>query len=79
MREMVVDGETGFTVPSDDAAALAARLVELLQDDARGREMGLAGRRRAQELFTWPACARVIGQHLERIRGRFGPGVSQAG
>jgi glycosyltransferase involved in cell wall biosynthesis len=33
--EIVADGETGFLVPPRDPDALAARIVTLLQDDAR--------------------------------------------
>jgi starch synthase len=69
--EVVADGETGLLVPieqADDgtgtpldpdrfAADLAARCNELLGDAARAREMGLAGRRRAVEHFSWAAIA----------------------
>jgi glycosyltransferase involved in cell wall biosynthesis len=49
--EVVADGETGFLVPSDDPAALAARLLDLVRDPALGRRMGLAGRRRVEADF----------------------------
>jgi glycosyltransferase involved in cell wall biosynthesis len=55
--EMVVDGETGFTVPVGDARALANRLLVLLRDDALARRMGEAGRARAQQRFTWQTVA----------------------
>jgi alpha-maltose-1-phosphate synthase len=56
--EIIADGETGFTVPMDDAGALADRLVRLLGDRALARTMGEAGRRRAERLFTWPHVVR---------------------
>jgi alpha-maltose-1-phosphate synthase len=68
--EMVVNGESGFTVGVDDEAALSARLVQLLEDDALRHRMGRAGKARAQELFTWAGCGRILSQHLERIRLR---------
>jgi glycosyltransferase involved in cell wall biosynthesis len=43
MPEFVRDGETGFVVPRQDVAALADRLVTLINDPARGRAMGQAG------------------------------------
>jgi starch synthase len=55
--EMVVDGETGFTVPVGDARSLADRLLVLLRDETLARRMGEAGRARARQRFTWRAVA----------------------
>jgi glycosyltransferase involved in cell wall biosynthesis len=46
--ELVQHGGTGFVVPVGDATSLAQRLVELLVDPARAREMGRWGRARAE-------------------------------
>lgn len=51
--EAVVDGVTGFVVPPGDAVAVGARIIELFGDPARSREMGLHGRARATERWTW--------------------------
>jgi glycosyltransferase involved in cell wall biosynthesis len=64
--EMIVDGETGYTVPRDDVGALADRLSELLADPPRAHRMGLAGRRRAEERFSWEAVAARMGDRLQR-------------
>jgi glycosyltransferase involved in cell wall biosynthesis len=50
--EVLVDGETGFLVPSGDPQRLAARLVTLLDDPLLARRMGLAGRERVESDFT---------------------------
>jgi len=55
--EMVVDGQTGFTVPVDDLEALADRLLRLLGDQALAARMGRAGRARAERMFTWRLTA----------------------
>jgi starch synthase len=69
--EVVADGETGLLVPIEQVsdgsgtpldpsqfeADLAAALTEVLAEPARAREMGVAGRRRAVEAFSWPAVA----------------------
>ena len=69
--EVVVDGETGWLVPIEQAtdgtgtpldperyvSDLAAALVDAVSDADRARERGVAGRRRAQESFSWPAIA----------------------
>lgn len=44
IEEALIDGETGYLVPPGDAAALAGRLVELIEDPIRAREMGEAAR-----------------------------------
>jgi starch synthase len=69
--EVVVPGETGLLVdpriregtwdPADPAAfsaALAAAINEVGLDEPRRRRMGTAGRRRAEERFSWAAIAR---------------------
>jgi starch synthase len=72
IKEVVVDGETGFLVPVEQmksspfepvdpprfSADLAARINQLMRDPALRRAMGVAGRRRALEKFSWSAIAR---------------------
>jgi len=50
--EAVEDGVTGRVVPPRDADALAAALVDVLQDARRREAMGAAARRRFLERFT---------------------------
>jgi glycosyltransferase involved in cell wall biosynthesis len=54
LAEIVVDGETGLLVEPENPGQLAEALIELLENPARARAMGMAGRRRA-ELFSWEA------------------------
>lgn len=49
--EVVVEGETGLLVPSDDPAALAAAILRVRRDPEAGRRMGEAGRRRVDRHF----------------------------
>ena len=46
--ELVRHGATGFVVPVGDAGTMADRLVELLSEAHRAREMGLRGRAAAE-------------------------------
>jgi glycosyltransferase involved in cell wall biosynthesis len=63
--EIIADGETGFTVPVDDAGALTDRLLRLLGNRPLARSMGAAGRARAERLFTWPT---VVSRMVETMR-----------
>jgi len=53
LPELVVDGETGFLVPPDDPAALAAAVERALAQPA----LGEAGRARARQEFSVAAMA----------------------
>ena len=66
-REVVKDGDTGILVPVKDADALAGAILSLLQDDARARAMGLAGRRRAEELFDERKVFQRVEAEYERL------------
>jgi starch synthase len=61
--EVVDDGRTGLLVHYDEDAidefrsGIAAKVNELLADPARTAAMGVAGRQRAEQEFTWRAAA----------------------
>jgi glycosyltransferase involved in cell wall biosynthesis len=50
--EVVVDGQTGLTVPPGDRGALAAAICRLLRDPLLARRLGQAGRRWVEERFA---------------------------
>jgi glycosyltransferase involved in cell wall biosynthesis len=52
MAELVVDDATGYLVPPGDAAALADRLEALARDSNLRTRLGIAGRRRAEGMFS---------------------------
>jgi mannosyltransferase len=57
---VVIDGETGVLVPTDDAAALAAALEPLMRDPERARQMGEKARARVLAEFSIEAEAERI-------------------
>jgi glycosyltransferase involved in cell wall biosynthesis len=57
VTDLVVEGETGWLVPVDDAPALARALIAALADPIEARRRGAAGRQRAHDVVD--AAARV--------------------
>src|SRR6202023_774921 len=72
IKEVVVDGETGFLVPLEQmkespfepmnpekfSRDLAARINQLMKDPKKRAKFGQAGRKRAEENFSWSAIAK---------------------
>lgn len=75
--EMVVPGVTGYTFPPGDAQALAARVVELLNDPARAAAMGQAGYRRVVEDFPLDRYARQVEACYDEILDRRAPAMTR--
>jgi glycosyltransferase involved in cell wall biosynthesis len=61
--EGIEDGVTGFAFKERDATALAARLINLLTDDATATSMALAGPRFVSAKFDLHRCT----ERLERV------------
>ena len=61
IKSTVVDGSTGFLVPSRDPQAVAERLATLQRNPQLARSMGEAGLRRAYRHYTWRSVAEQVG------------------
>jgi len=70
VSDAIVDGVTGFLVPTEDVPALTDRLQRLLEEPAAARRMGEAGRRRVLAEFTWE---RIAAQFLAALEEKTGP------
>lgn len=82
IKEVVVDGETGFLVPLEQmkqspfeasnpdkfARDLAARINQLMKDRQLREKFGRAGRRRAEEKFSWRAIAQQTKALYETLK-----------
>jgi glycosyltransferase involved in cell wall biosynthesis len=72
IKSTVVDGVTGFLIPSRDPQAVADRLAALERDPELARGMGEQGLRRAYQQYTWRTVAQqaaaiyadVLQEHL---------------
>src|SRR2546430_17061183 len=83
IKEVVVDGETGFLVPLEQvkespfeatnpekfARALGARINQLMKDRQLRDGFGKAGRTRAEAKFSWTAMAAKTQQLHESLNG----------
>jgi glycosyltransferase involved in cell wall biosynthesis len=63
-EEILEDGGTGFLIPVGDSQALADRMLTLAGSPVLRREMGLAGRRRAESAYDIKSIAR---EYLDSI------------
>ena len=71
IREVVVEGETGFLTPPGDAAELARRISDLLEcDGARRREVAEAARRCWEAKYTLEHYRRNMLAILDRVGAR---------
>jgi starch synthase len=82
IKEVVVDGETGFLVPLEQmsespfestkpdqfARDLAERINQLMKNPALRQKFGRAGRKRAEEKFSWLAIAQQTQALYEKVR-----------
>jgi glycosyltransferase involved in cell wall biosynthesis len=57
--EVVVNGQTGFLVPSGDSTALADRISAVVRHPNRARAFGAAARRRVEDHFSFEGQARA--------------------
>jgi glycosyltransferase involved in cell wall biosynthesis len=62
------DGETSMLVPPGDSDALAVRIKAALEDPEGSRKIGLAGRKRVQDNWSWRHTAeRTVAQYRMRL------------
>ena len=72
LPEIVDDGRTGILVPTGDAEALAAAIVDLVRNPGRAAAMGAAGRARALREFSQERCT-------DRIEALYEAALAAAG
>lgn len=67
IRDTVVDDVTGRLVPPKDPARLGDAIAALLDDRARRRALGAAGRERARARYTWDRVAADTERLYEKL------------
>jgi glycosyltransferase involved in cell wall biosynthesis len=72
--EVVIDGETGLLVPSQDPPGLAAAIRRLAGNPDLRHRLGGAGRERVESLFAWQRCVDLmVGVYRDAAAGRARP------
>jgi len=78
MKEVIVDGGTGYLIEPDDPAALAGRILQLVNDPGACRRMGGAGRARVENIYNQPASHRALANAvLDAVGSQKSKGKSQ--
>ena len=67
-EELVVDGETGYLVPSEDMEALQAALKKLLSEPESRQQMGNASRQHVEANYSWESTAQQYALLLEKVK-----------
>lgn len=68
-KELIIDGTTGFLVPTGDHVALANKILLLLNNRELALQMGKAGRERVKSEFSH---THMIDQYIELYRSLLG-------
>ena len=76
IRETVIDGVNGFIVPKNDPAAIAEKVLLLLQDVELRRCMGAASRERFKTHYTLDSMIQRIAQVFEQVESESQSSVS---
>lgn len=69
-RFLLQNGISGFLFPSGDPEALAGHLRRLIEDTVKRHSLGVAARRRIEEMFDWKVVGRMY-QELFEGRGEW--------
>lgn len=69
-RTVMSSGSEGFLVPPRDPDAIAAAIVKILKEPELARQMGEAGRRRAEE-FSWANIALQVERFYQELIDRY--------
>lgn len=66
IQDIVVNGQTGYTVEKNNPVALADAMERLFRNPEVGIQMGKAGRKRFAEMFTEETFEKTMLEWLKR-------------
>lgn len=66
IRDAIVDDRTGYVVPLNDAGALAAKTIGLINDPEKRTAMSIEARKFSEAYFSWTAVGRRYAEILTK-------------
>jgi phosphatidylinositol alpha-mannosyltransferase len=75
----VLAPEAAVSFPAGDVTALTDAVASLLDDEPRREALGAAGRRLAEERYSWDAIAQRLAEIYEAVTGGVALGAAAAG
>ena len=67
-EELVIDGDTGYLVPSENIESLQVALRKVLMDSGLREQMGTASRQRVEANYSWESTAQQYALLLEKVK-----------
>ena len=67
LPEVVIDGETGFIVETENIDDCAKKLIHLINDESVIKRMGTAGRNFVKKQYEWELCFKQLDSVYGRI------------
>ena len=67
LPEVIVDGETGFLIPPRNEAAIAEKIIKLIEQPGLRKNIGSNGRKFVLDNYDWNLCAKKMEEVYESI------------
>lgn len=72
LPEVVVDGVTGYVIPTKDSQAIADKMKYFYDNPDEGKDMGVRGRQHVMMHYTWEENAELMSDIYDKILSRGG-------
>ena len=67
LPEVIVDGETGYLIPPRNEAAIAEKIIKLIEEPGLRQNLGANGRKFVLDNYDWNLCAKKMEEVYESI------------
>jgi glycosyltransferase involved in cell wall biosynthesis len=65
-EDIVIEGETGFLIPVNDAERMATAALRILTDESYAAKLGAAGRNRVERFFSAESYVKSVSEIIKR-------------
>ncbi|MRX73674.1 glycosyltransferase [Bacillus lacus] len=70
LPEVVVDGKTGYIIPTKNSRAIAEKMKQFVEEPELGRRMGIDGRQHVLAHYDWEDNAKLMDTIYEKTVGK---------